>query len=151
MHMHLHRPHENTHEHTNLPTLRAYPVLESGFPQALICGEDIISCLKPAAYFAEPALPWGQGLGRAVVSDPGNSTLCHSIPIPTAPWRPVIISPKAAKCAVCDTFEIVYVPFGQHCLINFLLTLSHCLVAFCSLWLISSPPSSQSYMLYFMV
>lgn len=51
--------------------------------------------------------------------------------------RAVVISPKSAVRLVYYTLEISCDPFVKHCLFSFLLTPSHCVIAFCWLWPIS--------------
>lgn len=46
------------------------------------------------------------------------------------PLNAMVISPKVTEYLLCDTLEISCVPFIQHCLISFLMTWSHCMVAF---------------------
>lgn len=44
-----------------------------------------------------------------------------------------LISPKGTVCSVCGSLEISCVPFVPQWLISFLITLSHCMIAFCGL------------------
>lgn len=68
-------------------------------------------------------MAWGQGLKEAGIPDPGNPTLSS--------LGAVLISPKTPVCLVWDALEVLSVPFVQHYLIGFLLTLSHCGIVFC--------------------
>lgn len=74
-------------------------------------------------------MAYGQGSGGVVTLDSENPTL----PLKGA----VVINSKTVVSSVNDALEVSSVPFVQHCLINFLLTLFLCMIAFCRLCPIS--------------
>lgn len=111
--------------------LKLYLLSEPGQTKTFLrpwCREEcgsIVPFLKIGICLARPLIAGARALGELLFHILRTQLLPHS--------RAVAITPKAAVCLVCGTREISCVPFVQHCLNSFLLTSSHCVIAFC--WL----------------